>query len=243
MLRNFMYQITFDYNTEHPTIVHCYDIIHDIPLNLKLVGVKEKNLSIEYGEKSIKTLKIEVFNTKYGYVPLLNEREETQVLNVRFVDDSIYLKIQENLFIYDYYYEDTFHYIKKIAAASEREWLNFNTEKERGSWLFSCYQFNREPNFINKNVVLEGKYTTTKCSFLCEIGEQVIGIGGYLGSNLDALEDCLNTNFYKELDKVILNITWNNFNIHNFETKEFIVEILEESSYVNLMLSERRLGF
>jgi RNAse (barnase) inhibitor barstar len=42
---------------------------------------------------------------------------------------------------------------------------------------------------------LDGRFVTNIEGFYCAIGEAINGPGGYFGSNLDALDDCLCGNF------------------------------------------------
>ncbi|MGV9994220.1 barstar family protein [Streptomyces sp. NPDC003374] len=43
----------------------------------------------------------------------------------------------------------------------------------------------------DETVTLDGRLLTTGAGFYCALGEAVNGPGGYFGSNLDALDDCL----------------------------------------------------
>jgi RNAse (barnase) inhibitor barstar len=58
------------------------------------------------------------------------------------------------------------------------------------------------------SVELEGATMTTPAAFYCAIGEGVNGPGGYFGSNLDALADCLSNAIR---DGARLTIHWGNF--------------------------------
>ncbi|MFC8527213.1 barstar family protein [Nocardia sp. NPDC057227] len=43
--------------------------------------------------------------------------------------------------------------------------------------------------------VLDGRFVTDRSGFFCAIGEAVNGPGGYFGSDLDGLADCLRGGF------------------------------------------------
>jgi RNAse (barnase) inhibitor barstar len=57
--------------------------------------------------------------------------------------------------------------------------------------------------------VLEGRNILSPAAFYCSIGECVNGIGGYFGSNLDALADCLTRRSPGHRQFILL---WNDFN-------------------------------
>jgi RNAse (barnase) inhibitor barstar len=55
---------------------------------------------------------------------------------------------------------------------------------------------------------LDGTHIFTKAGFFCALGEAVNGPGGYFGSNLDALEDCISSSYG---EGPITKIVWRNF--------------------------------
>ncbi|PJI84908.1 barstar family protein [Luteimicrobium subarcticum] len=76
------------------------------------------------------------------------------------------------------------------------EWLGYPVEAH-SSWLHvvqSAWAEEEDPRAAQDEPVggvLDGRRVVGEDSFFCEIGEAVNGPGGYFGSNLDALEDCL----------------------------------------------------
>jgi RNAse (barnase) inhibitor barstar len=72
------------------------------------------------------------------------------------------------------------------------EWVNFDVAK-RKIWLDVSLLDQRKNTVFQKGSKLEidGELVGDKVSFLCAFGEAVFGPGGYMGKNLDALEDCL----------------------------------------------------
>ncbi|WP_234437108.1 barstar family protein [Streptomyces maremycinicus] len=57
-------------------------------------------------------------------------------------------------------------------------------------------------------VHLDGGQISTKSGFYCALGEAVNGPGGYFGSNLDALADCISSGFGEGPPARII---WRNF--------------------------------
>lgn len=78
-------------------------------------------------------------------------------------------------------------------------------------------------------VSIDGSSIPTKSSFYCALGEAVNGPGGYFGSNLDALADCLSSS--QEV-KHPFSVTWDNFSSSRKKLgEEFVVAtvgVLEE---------------
>ncbi|MFF3441858.1 barstar family protein [Streptosporangium sp. NPDC002721] len=76
----------------------------------------------------------------------------------------------------------------------------------QNSWFAS---FRRAARYETGEVVyLDGSKVTTKSGFYCALGEAINGPGGYFGSNLDALADCLSSESGEALP---LKIVWHNF--------------------------------
>lgn len=55
---------------------------------------------------------------------------------------------------------------------------------------------------------LDGEHISTKSGFYCALGEAVNGPGGYFGSNLDALAECISSS---SAERPPLKIVWRNF--------------------------------
>lgn len=229
-----MYRITFLTIEEEVVSIFCNGITHSQPLALNLSNIQNEDLVFSNDYDIYKTIRIEVLNNEGVYNYLIPN--DLEVLSIKIINNEMYILLEENYDLHNYFGYETFKYIELILLADKREWLKLN-DSNKVKWLFACLQSNREPKKFSENISLEGIYITSELSFLCEIGEQVIGVGGYLGLGLSALEDCLLPNYYKGFNELKLNIQWNNFNVHNFLYKDIIVEILEESSKINLSLN------
>jgi RNAse (barnase) inhibitor barstar len=73
-------------------------------------------------------------------------------------------------------------------------------------------------------VYLEGSKVTTKAAFYCALGEAVNGPGGYFGSNLDALADCLSS---ENGDSTPFKLVWRDFRLsRNSLGYEFIDSLM-----------------
>ena len=63
----------------------------------------------------------------------------------------------------------------------------------------------------NKQVVLDGRFIRNKQAFYCEFSEQLCGVGGYAGYNLDAMEDCLRGGWLADFSASELHVTWQHY--------------------------------
>ncbi|MFE6554246.1 barstar family protein [Streptomyces sp. NPDC057746] len=76
------------------------------------------------------------------------------------------------------------------------EWMEYPVESHR-SWLHvvqqSWFEAGREARRYSSGEIcaMDGRRILNEGSLFCELGEAVNGVGGYFGSNLDALDDCL----------------------------------------------------
>ncbi|MFC8714571.1 barstar family protein [Streptomyces sp. NPDC057197] len=82
------------------------------------------------------------------------------------------------------------------GPAGPGEWAR-GPARTHGSWLHvvqtAWFTSGRRATRYGttETAVLDGSALSTKESFYCALGEAVNGPGGYFGSNLDALHDCL----------------------------------------------------
>ena len=114
-----------------------------------------------------------------------------------------------------------FKHIELMLKQQSRAWQHYS-ENEKYQWLRSCYFYNRNHHTYHKSITIDGKFITTKNGFLCEFAEQLIGIGGYFGSDLDGFDDCFG--MYQVRDICVL---WQNFDYGDFELKSVIIDILK----------------
>lgn len=219
-----MYQVTLQFEDDIKTQVTCKQITHHEPLVLRLMDIDDKE--VFHRLDLVKSMQIKVKNK--NEVHCLLDFDDLTLLNAHLTSDYVEIGFESNYYLCDYFTYKMFQYIHMVASSDNRAWLTLSDE-EQSYWLYACRNFSRKPKAFNLNVVLDGQLITSKHSFLCEFGEQVIGVGGYLGSNLSALDDCLSTRFYEGFDSRELEVTWKDFNKHDFEQKEVIVEILEDN--------------
>lgn len=109
----------------------------------------------------------------------------------------------------------TFHWIEARMnyLTPMRYWHSLSNEYKY-HWLRFNYFFQLNCPKKSKDVCyIDGKYFNDKLSFLCEIGEQLFGIGGYAGSDWDGCFDVLNHGL-DDIAKITnpLTIKWINFN-------------------------------
>jgi RNAse (barnase) inhibitor barstar len=72
--------------------------------------------------------------------------------------------------------------------------------------------------------LLNGSHISTRTGFYCAIGEAVNGPGGYFGSNLDALADCISSGSGAE---PALRIVWRNFRSSEVSVgREFLTSVM-----------------
>ncbi|MGW7250441.1 barstar family protein [Streptomyces decoyicus] len=93
------------------------------------------------------------------------------------------------------------------------EWLRWPVSYQ-SAWLHvvqnSWFTLNRRAARygVDEVVYLDGAHISTRSGFFCALGEAVNGPGGYFGSNLDALADCISSSFGEGPP---VKIVWRNF--------------------------------
>ncbi|MFI5860549.1 barstar family protein [Streptomyces sp. NPDC051546] len=98
-------------------------------------------------------------------------------------------------------------------ALEKDEWLRWPASHQ-SAWLHVVqnhwFTSNRRAARygVDGVVCLDGVHISTKAGFFCALGEAVNGPGGYFGSNLDALADCISSNFGEGPPEKIV---WRNF--------------------------------
>jgi RNAse (barnase) inhibitor barstar len=73
----------------------------------------------------------------------------------------------------------------------------------QNAWFRSGHRSSRYSNEVR--YTLDGSAVIDEASFYCAIGEAINGPGGYFGSNLDALADCLGN---ARADNSVLELVW-----------------------------------
>lgn len=99
------------------------------------------------------------------------------------------------------------------GAHEKGEWLRWPVNYQ-GAWLHvvqnSWFATNhRAARYgVEGNIYLDGAQMMTRPGFYCALGEAVNGPGGYFGSNLDAVADCISSPFGEGPPERII---WQNF--------------------------------
>lgn len=99
------------------------------------------------------------------------------------------------------------------VALEKGEWLQWPVSYQN-AWLHvvqnSWFASNRKAARygVSEVVDLDGGQISTKSGFFCALGEAVNGPGGYFGSNLDALADCISSS---DGEGPPVKIVWRNF--------------------------------
>ncbi|MFE4911351.1 barstar family protein [Streptomyces sp. NPDC056652] len=98
-------------------------------------------------------------------------------------------------------------------ALEKGEWIRWPVSYQsawlhvvQNSWFTSNQRAARYG--VDDVVYLDGVHISTKSGFFCALGEAVNGPGGYFGSNLDALADCISSSFGEGAP---VKIVWRNF--------------------------------
>ncbi|MFG2023837.1 barstar family protein [Streptomyces sp. NPDC048825] len=93
------------------------------------------------------------------------------------------------------------------------EWLQWPV-RQHSAWLHvvqtAWFTANRSAARygVDDVIHLDGAHIATKSGFFCALGEAVNGPGGYYGSNLDALADCISSN---SGEGPLVKIVWRDF--------------------------------
>ncbi|WP_304334720.1 barstar family protein [Conchiformibius steedae] len=108
-----------------------------------------------------------------------------------------------------------------------RFWLNLN-EQNRFNWLRLGFELQKNnPIFFNQQVCIDGLLIQDKLSFLCELGEQLVSYG-YMGSDLDGLDDALHTGIGGLIPLEPFDLTWVNFaTSEHYLGRALIADILD----------------
>ncbi|WP_460648834.1 barstar family protein [Kribbella endophytica] len=122
------------------------------------------------------------------------------------------------------------------TALSKGEWLQWPS-RDQSAWLHvvqnSWFASGRDAVVCNiaDVVYLDGAHIAGRSAFFCELGEAVSGPGGYFGSNLDALADCIRTNSVQGRPRKVV---WRDFQ----SSREFLDDAFVDS--VKLLMHDFR---
>ncbi|MGW7254142.1 barstar family protein [Streptomyces sp. NPDC054834] len=101
------------------------------------------------------------------------------------------------------------------VAVEKGEWLQWPVS-HHSAWLHvvqnAWFTSNRRAARygVDEFAYLDGAHIATKSGFFCALGEAVNGPGGYFGSNLDALADCISSSLG---ERSLMKIVWRNFQV------------------------------
>ncbi|WP_049237178.1 hypothetical protein [Moraxella canis] len=180
---------------------------------------------------------------------LLIEIEKTTV-NIDYLNSDFYkLEIVGSvsyfsLFIYDYYFNNNCFYITDYSFQDEFTWLeilwikniiNSNINKlhwvymsnaYKQKWLRFSYLYSLNKDIpLQKSIVVDCQYINNQWDFLCSLSEAFLGVGGYLGSDLDGFFDIISGGYYMHIDFSKIELQWLNFNKINID-RDLIIDII-----------------
>jgi RNAse (barnase) inhibitor barstar len=111
--------------------------------------------------------------------------------NIDFQNLELKVSNESEIELYkDNFYADLVYSWKNNET--KYKWYNLSTLRKK-IWLGACRdKFNIIPNgSVNNNIHVYFKLVKTMLDFYCHFGDVCLGYHGYMGSNLDALDDCL----------------------------------------------------
>ncbi|MCD9586245.1 barstar family protein [Tenacibaculum maritimum] len=130
---------------------------------------------------------------------------EYSLISTKETFDSIKVKVSLssclNVFA-DNFYAELFYSWKNNDK--QYRWDNLGVRK-RKLWLNACSSIKNTGNkhLISNTIYLHFKGLKTMLDFYCHFGDRCLGYKGYLGSNLDALDDMLLDLDSKSIEKTI----------------------------------------
>lgn len=116
------------------------------------------------------------------------------------------------------------------VAMEKGEWLQWPTSHHsawlhvvQNAWFTSNHRAARYG--VDDVAHLDGAQISTKSGFFCALGEAVNGPGGYFGSNLDALADCISSSFGEGPP---VKIVWRNFRVSQESLDRTFMDLVME---------------
>ncbi|MCP9266884.1 barstar family protein [Xenorhabdus sp. XENO-1] len=138
----------------------------------------------------------------------------------------------------NFYSEMVFSWNRNDGAYSN--WIDLSNEKKK-IWLDLSFDWHGlQKKYIENDIIIDCSSITDIPSLYCCLGESFLGGRGYLGRNLDALDDCLIDITHKNI-KVIFNNSIQMLNSLNTEKNRkkyqedyvsIIVDILKQHGFV-----------
>ncbi|MDE9551649.1 barstar family protein [Xenorhabdus bovienii] len=181
-----MQELYYIYNSQGDMLFSCKNLIEchdfsrtDSALLFAFSGLNVKNVDFILDDEDY-TLKCNQFQGRLDF--------DFSVKKVIKSDDILYLYLEKNNPMYEI---GVLSLLKSRFDDNERIWLDMALESKQ-IYISASYIVGGMRGGIEKDtVVVEGKYIHDYYSFYCEFGYAFFGKFGYMGSNLDAFEDCL----------------------------------------------------
>ncbi len=169
--------------------------------------------------------------------PKLNLSQETIIINLNTTSEYEGTLSDYELMLC-FMRKEQFLQTYSKGTLTKNYWFYLN-EVEKKCWLelaISIWSdFDLWKTTSIQHIHLDGQYIQSELDLYCAIGEEVHGVLGYMGYNINALKDCL-SNFRPSLE-----IEWHQFNLskQHFQSQDdlnYCVEILKK--YSDLILHE-----
>ena len=144
--------------------------------------------------QTIITIKEDILNA-YGTIAFIHNG--VNIFSIR-LDYNIVKIINNQLVIYFMHNEMypfnkmTFEWIKYHLEHEwpAKYWRTLNDDSEREDWLGFNFAFQHYRTIVvPEKIIIDGSIIDSKVTLYCELGEQFLGPGGYMGLNLDAFDD------------------------------------------------------
>lgn len=206
-----MFAFSLDTEKENDIITYIDDV-KNLESNKTNLGYREVRL-INVHRKEILTYELEkttkVYNNQ-GFIHMLDKNKvivtSTFISNIRIIKSE---KSNLTLSGYVWFKPKGFHKAWRMFINNEitekNTWKKLNNDELQGWLVFAgCI---RKPQQDRENLVIniDGNHFHNLDGFYCTLGEELNGIGGYFGRQIDALYDCLTRDFGV---KSISEITW-----------------------------------
>jgi len=110
--------------------------------------------------------------------------------NVEYNNLKIMVSSESGIAMYrDNFYANLLYSWRK----NERKyhWSSLKSDFKTRRWISSCGRLKRGTHFINEIIHIDLQDIETENEFYCYIGEVFLGYRGYMGTNMDAFDDCL----------------------------------------------------
>lgn len=130
----------------------------------------------------------------------------------------------------------------KLKEKNDRRKWALLDKNNKFLWLRLNYYFYKSniynyPSQKNNICIINGLFCKSKLDFLCELGESLFGVNGYVGSDLDGLHDSLTGGIGVIFSG--LSIVWINYNYSKImmgNDFDEILDIIKSIGYIKIIL-------